>query len=864
MELDAAQWEAVQALFHRAVEIPPDERPGFLATECASEPELIPHVFALLEADMAGDTLLDASIADLSSTLLDEGPRPGATVGPYRILSVIGEGGMGVVYLAERTDVGSRVAIKMPRDAWVSPESRARFEREQRTLASLNHPAIARFLDAATLPSGAPYFVIEYVDGIPITDYCAKHGLGTEERLRLFRAVCEAVRFAHHNAIIHRDIKPSNILVTADGTVKLLDFGIAKQLETIGTIVDPTVTRSRMMTPAYAAPEQARGEMVGVYTDVYSLGILLYEILCGRTPFVADGRTPGEVEVAMLTEEPERPSTVARRSTSGRDLRSIGLTARASDWRDLDVICLKSVQKDPARRYASVEALVRDIDNLLAGRPLEARPDTLRYRAGKFVRRNRGKLTVGAAVGVGIIALSGFYAIRLAEENRRVQLEAAKAEQVSEYLIGLFETADPFGSGEPIDVRTLLAEGEARTDELASQPEVQAQMLDVLGRVQTMLSDYPRADALLDRALTIRRDLDPASLDVAETLSNVGVLRFHDGDYEAAEEALREALEIRRARLPASHRDIAETLDNLAVVLGSRGDYATATELHRDALRNREAAATGPTAELGQTLNNLAVNLYNQGDLAGAEELYLRAIANDRAVFGATHPTVATNLANLARVYQDREEFDRAEALLDEALEIRLAALGDEHFETAVSHSQLGALRDAIGDPAGAEEHHREALRIREALLGPDHPTVGTTLNGLALVQHSLGDYGEAEVGFRRAVEIYALSLGAEHRFTAVARCNLASTLHRAGRLDEAESEFRECVAILESIHEPGHPELAFNQGRMGALLVDMGGLAEAEPLLRRAHAALLAAHGAEHQRTRDAAALLARIEVSP
>ncbi len=312
-------------------------------------------------------------------------------MGPYRVLRLLGEGGMGVVYLVEREDVGGRAALKLLRDAWVSPSRRARFLAEQRTLAQLDHPGIAQLHDAGTLPDGTPWFAMEYVEGVPLTEYCRAHGSGLGERLRLFRAVCEAVQHAHRHAVIHRDLKPSNILVKADGAVKLLDFGIAKQLEPTGPATDPTRTGLRLMTPAYAAPEQVEGGRLGVETDVYALGVLLFELLSGRLPFELAGLSPHEAARRVLEQEPPRPSQIADRPVQ----------ASRAAWADLDVLCLTAMQRVPSRRYPSVEALIRDLDHHLAGEPLDARPDSLAYRVGKLLRRNARAVMVASAVDGG-------------------------------------------------------------------------------------------------------------------------------------------------------------------------------------------------------------------------------------------------------------------------------------------------------------------------------------------------------------------------------------------------------------------------------------------------------------------------------
>src|SRR5580700_1740770 len=345
--MDSARWERIQILFHEAADLAEPEQRSFLKSAC-SDDGLIADVLALLEEDARGTSLLDRDLAHVAHDVLDEAAPVSLLFkefGPYRIKEALGEGGMGVVYLAERIDLGSLVAIKLLRDAWLSPARRERFTSEQRTLAQLNHPSIARLYDADTLDDGTPWFVMEYVEGVPLTDYSSQHACSIEERLQLFRAVCEAVQYAHQHAVIHRDLKPSNILVKPDGTIRLLDFGIAKQLESLEAPAgrDQTLTGLRLMTPAYAAPEQVRGERVGIQTDVYSLGVILYELLTGGPPFDLSKLTPGEAEAVIVGQDPEKPSTIAPRSVeTNPGILSVGKSARA----DLDVLCLSAMHKD--------------------------------------------------------------------------------------------------------------------------------------------------------------------------------------------------------------------------------------------------------------------------------------------------------------------------------------------------------------------------------------------------------------------------------------------------------------------------------------------------------------------------------------
>jgi eukaryotic-like serine/threonine-protein kinase len=510
----------------------------------------------MLAEDAHDDSLLDHDVAGVIRDLLDETPGPESEqFGPYRLLRVLGEGGMGVVYLAERRDIGGLVAIKILRDAWLSPARRERFATEQRTLAQLNHPSIARLYDANTLPDGTPWFVMEYVDGLPITEYCRQRSSSIEDRLRLFRSVCEAVQYAHGHAIIHRDLKPSNILVRSDGSAALLDFGISKQLDEPGLKVDQTQTGLRLMTPAYAAPEQLRGEKVGIFTDVYALGVVLSELLTSDVPLDTD----------------------------------------------LQVLCLTAKHEDPERRYRSTEALIRDVDHYLAGEPLEARPDTLRYRLGKFARRNARALAATALVTIAAVALIVFFTVRLAKARNTAVAAVDRMGRVQEFMLNLFSGGDKSaGPAEGLKAATLIDRGIKEAQTLQGEPELQAELYLTLGGIEQKLGNLTEADRLLNSALN-----SATPRPKPESLVALGLLRVDQARLDDAERLIREGLTKAAATHPRDDRAIARATSALGKVLESKGSYDKAIPVLEDAVR-LDAASGTPPLDSAATLKELA------------------------------------------------------------------------------------------------------------------------------------------------------------------------------------------------------------------------------------------------------------------
>jgi len=790
--MDNTRWQRIQSLFHGATELPEPERRGFLNAECGDDPELASEVIAMLEQDAAGESLLDRNLADVAHQALAVcHDIPIKDFGPYRILSVLGEGGMGVVYLAERSDLRNQVAIKVLRDAWLSPSRRERFAREQRTLAQLNHPSIAQLYDADTLPDGTPWFVMERVEGVPLTEYCRQHQSSLEERLQLFRSVCEAVQYAHSNAVIHRDLKPSNILVKKDGTIRLLDFGIAKQMEGLNLPVDQTLTGLRLMTPAYASPEQIRGERVGIQTDVYSLGVILYELLVGQLPFDLSNLTPAEAATVITEHEPGKPSVAAKRTTTSAN---VPLADNAA-WSDLDVLCLTAMRKETQRRYRSVEALIRDVDCFLAGEPLEARADSVGYRIGKFVRRNRQPVIAATVVFTAIVGLVVFFTVRLTRARNLAQAKAAQTQRIQQFMMNLFQGGDE-AAGPAMDMKvvTMMDRGVQQAQTLNADPRVQADLYETLGSIYQKLGKLDRADALLQQAFGQRQQLfGQNSTEAAESLVALGQLRSDQAHYEEAEELIRQGLDIERRSLPRDNPAVLTAETALGAVLASRGNYDQAIPMLEEAVRAQSGGAQA-TPGLANSLSELASAHYEAGHYKIADPLFRRLLEMHRQLYGMRHPLVAEDLFSLGAVQQDLGYYPAAEAFCRQSLDITQSYYGINHPKTAADLTALGRALLYQNKFDEATANLQQALAIQEHIYGSVHPAVAEAVNELGNVASLQSHYNEAETQFRRVAEIYRAIYGDHHYLVAIALSNLAYNYLNKKDYTRAEGLFRDVV----------------------------------------------------------------------
>ncbi len=820
--MDPARWRRVQTLFHEALVLPESERLAFLESAC-DDASLIDEVLALIDEDARTGSLLSRDLGHLAGDLLQEsGPGP-QQVGPYRVVRRLGHGGMGVVYLAEREDLGSQAAIKVLRDATLSPARRQRFTAEERTLAQLSHPSIARLYDADVLPDGTPFFVMEYVDGVPLDTYCETQHLSLHARLRLFRQVCEAVQHAHRHLIIHRDLKPSNILVTADGSPKLLDFGIAKHVDALDTASDSTQTGLRLMTPAFAAPEQINGDAIGIHTDVYALGVILYVLLTGRLPFDLSNRTPGQVEATILEKEPDRPSSAG---SAGGAIASANRAARE----DLDVLCLTAMHKNALRRYRTVDALIRDVDHFLGGEPLEARPDSLGYRLGKFLRRNRSPVLAGTVAVVAVIGLVAFYTIRLATARDAALAEAARTQRIQQFMLNLFEGGDEAaGPADTLRVVTVIERGVQEAGVLDAEPVVQAELYETLGGIYRMLGSYARADSLLNAALAHRRKLFPADhAEVGRALVALGSLRTDQAKLEDAETVIREGLGIVERRYPPGHPSIISAQVALGRVLQERGEYDAAVEI-----LDRAARLPGlgrPGAERSDILGELANTHFYAGNLETADSLNRLLLEEDRRIFGPRHPRIADGLINLGAIQFERGRYAEAERYYRDALEIMEAYYGEDHPKTGSNLTLLGrAIQYQPNRYDEAEAPLLRSLAIVERAYGPFHPRVASAVNDLGVLSIFREDLDKAEAYFQRMLAIYDSVYRGQHYLVGIAVANLGSVYLDQQQHARAEASFRRAISVFTEMLAEDHLQTGIARIKLGRSLARQRRWAEAE-----------------------------------
>lgn len=862
------RWLRIEYLFYAALELE-EGRTAFLDEACGGDAELRKEVDSLLHSSGKTMGFLRQPVLQAAQQITAEDGLSGKRIGAYRLLRVTGEGGMGKVYLAARADdlYQKEVAIKTVQGGL--GQNRAmllRFRSERQILANLDHPNIARLLDGGITDEGLPYLVMEYVNGVRLDDYCRVNKLGTEQRLQLFCTVCAAVEYAHKNLVVHRDIKPANILVTAEGIPKLLDFGIAKLLNPESGDLAKTLTSERMMTPEYASPEQVRGDQVTTSTDVYALGVLLYELLAGRRPFRLDTTSPFEMARIICEQDPEPPSVV---SAANSELAPPDASRTLSG--DLDNIVLMAMRKEPVRRYVSVAALASDVKAYLAGYPVHARTATWKYRSAKFVRRHKAAAAAAAIVALALIGFS----IGMGLLARRATQERLTAQRESQFLEGIFEAATPDQArGRQITARELLDQGAKRVDrELVGDPALQGTMLLNIGRAYVALGAYDQAEPLLQRAYVLRKQsLGNDNTDVADALMAWAQCLRLLGNYKGAEPLYRQTLVTYQKKSGNHNPAVLESLaaigeclylenrdteaepllrealaldrelnsdsgarNYLALLLERKGSYPESLQLLRETVefQRRTAGADSPSYAL--SLHNLAGALIDAGDLAGAETTERHALDLRRKLLGDHHPDLSYPLNNLGFLLLEEGNWVAAEPFLRENLELLRSSLGEKNVRFGSALNNWARVLQAKGDYDQSETTFKQALETITQSNGSQSWTAAKVTANLGLLQFDRGDYAGAERYARQALEIVHKLGGEENPQAASVLIDLAEDRAFQGDPVSAEPLLRQALAIRKKEFSPGHPNVIATEVRLGEVLTEEGKGAEAEPILREA-----------------------------
>jgi serine/threonine protein kinase/tetratricopeptide (TPR) repeat protein len=851
-------------ILQRAQTLPPDQRLQFVREACQSDEGLFADAITRMSGFAADYEEGADSSGDEAQAQREE--LVGQVIGPYRLVRSLGSGGMGEVFLADRADAQfhQQVAIKLVRQGLLSRHVRGRLRLERQILATLNHPNIARLLDGGTLEDGTPYIVMEYVDGEPIDSYCDRCNLTIEKRLELFLTICSAVHRAHQNLIVHRDLKPSNILVANDGTVKLLDFGIAKLLDSRQMMHTMAVTHAdyRLMTPDHASPEQVRGDPITTASDIYVLGVLLYELLTGFRPFAVKGTSFAALEQAICEKEPVLPSSaiasspmlsVAEQAARQRST-TVSKLARALRG-DLDNIISMAMRKEPERRYSSVEQFAADIQRYLTGMPVIARADSWTYRADKFIRRHAVSVAaslVFVLVLIGFAATTYVQAKRIEEERDLAAMQRARAEAASErsaavtsFLIGLFQQSDPSEArGNQVTAREILDKGASRIGmELQDQPELHAAMLNTIGRVYFSLGLSAEALPMIERGLQVRRARgDPIS--IADSLLSLDEVLLERGEVARAEAAAREALEIYRRDKGTASLEVGDSLCHLGIIQQRKGDLALAESSLQKCLEIYRQNLDEDDAKLTLPLDNLARVLSLRKNYDSAEQLYRAAVEIVLRTRGDNSPEHARLLNNLATTLHGKGDLQAAEKMFTQALELQKRVNGPSHWETIDVMSNLARLFRDQGKYDEAHAMYEDVLQKDKEVRGSRHRMVGLDLHRLANLAMTRGHFSEAERLYRDALEIYKETLPHDDPYSAYALMELGRVLIYAGRASEAQTLLERAIAATESVYGKQSYEHALARATIAYAWAAQGQGARAEPILAASYDRMIAQTG--------------------
>jgi tetratricopeptide (TPR) repeat protein/predicted Ser/Thr protein kinase len=839
--MDPQRWAVIEPLYHAALAKEPGERSSYLASACAEDPELQSEIESLLacadvELTSPAQRSEVAKLWDSASTRISgQVDALPAAIGHYRIIRLLGEGGMGIVYEAEQEQPRRTVALKVIKSGLAAAELLRRFEQESQALGRLQHPGIAQIYEAGTADSGSgpqPYFAMEFIRGESLLHYAEAHQLNTRQRLEVMAKVCEAVHHAHQRGIIHRDLKPGNILVDESGQPKILDFGVARVTDSDAQATGQTDVGQIVGTLSYMSPEQVLGDPLELDTrsDVYALGVILYELLAGRPPYKPGTHLHEAVET--IRHEDPAPLRLVSRNYRG----------------DIETIVAKALEKDKGRRYASAAGMAEDIRRHLNDEPIVARPPSATYQFRKFARRHRALMAGGAAVFVVLIA--GIIASTLeAARARRAEQVALRESATAEAVNGFLQNdllaqasakvqAQPDTEPDPdLKVRTALDRAATRINgKFAAQPLVEASIRQTIGNAYRDLGLFPEAQRQVERALELRqRALGERHRYTLTSMHELAELYRYQGDPAKAEKLHLQTLEIQRRVLGEEHHDTLDTMDALAQLYTSVGKYAQAEPLCIKALDTRRRTLGEEHPDTLASMSGLGMQYWLEGKYAQAEPLWTKVLEGHRRVLGQEHPDTLTAMNNLGTLYQSQGRYAEAEPLFAKALEIQRRVLGDEHHGTLNTMNNLGTNLGFQGKYAQAEPLFAKLVEGQRRALGGEHPETLISMSNLTMLYGYEGKYAQAEPLFTKLLEVERRALGEQHPYTLFTMNNLALLYRYQGKYSQAEPLYIKLLDLQRRVLGAEHPRRLASMNDLALLYLNQRKDAQAEALLREA-----------------------------
>jgi len=810
--MDEHSWDKIETIVDQALTLSSEDRKKFINRECKGDKVLKTEVTELLQSIIESEGWLenpgdykDGFLQELTEDidgLSSSGSLIGTTIGAYTVKKKVGEGGMGTVYLAERSDeeFDHEVAIKIIRNEKASAKNIERFRQERTILAGLNHPGIAKLFDGGVTEDGFPYFIMEYVNGMPIDQYCQQHGCSLEKRISLFKKVLKAVRHAHENLVVHRDLKPGNILVNKNGDIKILDFGISKFLDKHTTNPVTTQTNARLLTPKYAAPEQILQNSLTTAVDIYALGTVLFKILTKNLPFDLDDLSQFEIEQAVLEQAPARPSQRVSSSNLKQKLKG-----------DLDAITLKALRKEPELRYRTANEFLDDLENYQRDLPISAQEDSLRYRTRKFYSRNKKGIGIAVGIFLLIIGLTSFYTWRITQERNRAQIQSERAEEMTDFLLSLFEANNPReGVGKDLPASVILEKGLKKLQSKPMASENKAMLLAAIGQIQMKMGQLDEAAGPIKNAYTLLSDsLTPKTDDLVDINTVYANWQRSIGNTDSAITLYKKADSLHRAIGTTNSEAYRINMHNLAYVYNTNKDFEKALSI----LNNTSYAAEPQTKDefhnKSYYYNSKAIAFAGLGNYEKAIQFYEKSLELREQIYSADNPELALAYQNIAVVYLRQNLYRRAYDLFKKAYHIRKKTIGPDHQLVGSTLSGLAVAANEIGKPVESEQYHKKCIQILKKQHGTNHYRYALGMRNYANFLIDAERFKEAEQILQTSHDIIVRNYGESHPLHGYVTNSKADLYRSWNQPEKAEQYYEKTYSIFEKRYGPDHLKLA-------------------------------------------------------